>query len=441
MWVSWFGRSVPVSMVDVGLRFDGERLTLNGQVGETASSATTWTTLTATQRKIVREQIIGLSRAEGRVVPAVFDDAHLGRSYGDETLRGWWRIRGASTELSDGQLEAAPIPFQLQLDWVGERPVRWHDVATRADEWGTLSGFQASWGFPAEAGANGELVYSEREAGPQASPSSMLEITPAPTASWTDSGARVVRCDQLTSGAQFATTRSGVLGWSAPAEVAMAGACYVASFDGTVAHPTDGRTIVATRSAGEAHWEIGNGLVRVRLSPSNKSRVQVQWWDGSSWAVTQEVTLSPVTPTPEWVTVEVTRNSPEAAEIRLVPRDRRATTVAVAVMRGRVSVMVGLQAPPGEGQTTAMTASLGASTSAVNDYGVSRSTGGGTVSLFGRGLASPTTWTRTTSTGTITNAVLTTARLAAITCGGLSGLPSATWSREEIRASTMIRAS
>ena len=459
MWVDWFGRSVPVDMGGLTIRFDGREATVAGNISGRWDSTGGTVGHGTIERDILREQLLGLSDRVGAVVPAHFDDAHLGLPLGDHSLRGWWRIVSSGVDVV-GPARApgtSELRWSARFAWVGSRPHRWFDVAVRDEAFGNnVPGYQAAWGYPAStSGVDGEIVYIDRDQGARQLPTGFIDMTPAlpgAAAAFPAVGVpptpRVVRVDQLTAPAQLAYARVGSLRWDAEARDAMNGACYVASVDAAgVAHPTSGRTVAATRTVGAtaspwfaqttpSSWELGSGLIRFRQS-ATAGRINVEWFVGGAWTNLRSLSFGTGAAVAEWRGVQVVRNTHEAATIRLVAADRRGGSVEITVIRGRVGAYLQVDTPPGDPATAGLFVSLNTGAAAGLEHGLIS----GPVTLIGRGNAGTPTYTITVGTGTIANAVSATQRLFAISCGGVAGFPSATASREELRSPLVLRES
>lgn len=457
MWIDWLGRSVPIDIGGLDIRFDGRDANISGSISGYRSGAGDATASHATvDRDILREQLLGLSDRVGSIVPAEFDDAHMGRqSWGDQPLRGWWRLESSDIDVvgTSRQPGTTQLRWGARLTWIGERPHRWFDVAVRDEAFGTnVPGYQAAWGYPAPAAApdEGEIVYIDRNEGARQLPTGFLNTTPAPSytpAAFTvPPSERVVRVEQLTSGAQLNYRRAGQLRWSCRASSSMSGACYVASVFGSgagaVVHPTPGKTVTATiQSAPTSSWELGNGIVRFRQS-ATAGRIDVEWFVLGVWTHLRSLSFSTAgAAVTAWRGAQVVRNTHEAATVRLVAAQRQGGSVMITVLRGRPGAYLQIDTPPGDPATAGMSVSMNLASNTGYEHGLWNAAGAGRVILIGRGNVATPTYTLTAATGTIANAVSSTQRLMAITLGGVAGFPTTAQSLEELRAPLVLRES
>lgn len=454
MWIDWVGRSVPIDIGGLDVRFDGRTATIDGSISGYRSGSTDATVGHQTiERDILREQLLGLSDRVGAAVPAELDDTHMGRpGWGDRPLSGWWTIESSDIDVvgTSRQSGTTELRWGARLRWIGERPHRWFDVAVRDEAFGVnVPGYQAAWGYPAPAAAldEGEIVYIDRNEGARQLPTGALNMGPAPSytpvAFTVPPFERVVRVDQLTAGAQLNYRRAGALRWSCRASAAMAGACYVASVDvGGTAHPTPGRTVTATAATLPASsWEIGNGLIRFRQS-STAGRINVEWYVSGAWTHLRSLSFATAgAAVPAWRGVQVVRNTHEAATVRLVAAQRQGGSVQITVIRGRVGAYIQVDTPPGDPATAGLFASLNTAANTGYEHGLWTAAGAGQMILIGRGNPGTPTYTITAATGTIANAVSATQRLYAVTLGGVAAFPSVAAALEELRAPLVLRES
>jgi hypothetical protein len=442
MWIDWAGRTVPMDTAGLQLRVDGRAVSITGRVGASRLGDLPTVVEAEPARLVLAQQLAGLAERRG-IVPGELHDTQRQTVFGDMALSGWYRVLSSAVSLSDGALDAGgDMRWDARLEWVGQRPARWFDFAVRDESFGNnIPGYQAAWGFPSTTSVlQGQIVVIDRDQGARALPTGLLTMIPAPSytpaAMPTGSPGEIIRVDQLTNPAQLAYARVGSVRWDAAATAGMNGACYVASVDTAgVAHPTPGLTVTATQAT-PSSWEIGNGLVRFRQS-ATAGRITVEWFSGGVWGNLRQLSFGTGTAVPAWLGVQVVRNTHEAATIRLIAADRRGGSVEITVIRGRVGAYLQVDTPPGDPATTGLFASMNTASVGGLEHGLIA----GPVTLIGRGNVLTPTYSLTAATGTIENAVSATQRLFAITCGGVAGFPSATASREELRAPLALRES